>query len=293
MDINSLIDNSVIVIDKPPGKASHEITAWVKKILGAKRAGHAGTLDPNVSGVLPIAIGRATKLLRYIVGKEKTYVGIIKFKKIQSESQIRTLFKKFTGELTQTPPKQSAVRKVPRKRTVYFLELLEISEYNPRLVLFKTQVDAGTYIRTLCEDIGKGVGGARMEELRRIAVGRIRENQANSMHDLIDGVWLWKNKNDERALRKMLKSPEDFIDLPKIIVKESAVRSLLNGAQLTAPGLKSVDEKIKKGGRATLYSEKNKFIGVGIAQVDAQQMKTLPKGIVVKIERIHQQLRVR
>lgn len=289
MKIEGLIDNSIIIINKPPGKASHEITTWVKRIVGAKRAGHAGTLDPNVSGVLPIALGRATKLLRYMAGKEKAYVGIIKFKKLLDENEIKSLFKRFVGVLTQTPPKQSAVRKVPRKRTVYSLEFLEISESNPRLVLFKTRVDAGTYIRTLCEDMGKLIGGARMEELRRTAVGTISENQTKSMQDLIDAIWLWKNKNDDHLLRKMIRAPEEFIDLPRIIVKESAVKPLLNGAQLTAPGVKNADEKIKKHDRVAIYSEDLRFLGIGVSQVDGTQIKIIPKGIVVKIERIHLQ----
>ena len=141
------INNGIIIIDKPCGQVCHEITSCVKKIVGASRSGHAGTLDPNVSGVLPIALGKATKLLRYIAGKDKTYVGIIKFRKILKKDQIENLFREFTGEITQTPPKISAVRKKPRKRTIYYLKLIE---HNGRFAVFETTVDAGTYIRTLC-----------------------------------------------------------------------------------------------------------------------------------------------
>jgi H/ACA ribonucleoprotein complex subunit 4 len=287
VNIESLINNSIVILDKPPGKSSHEITSWVKKIICAKRAGHAGTLDPAVSGVLPIALGRATKLLRYIVGKDKTYVGIIKFRNILSKDEIKNLFKKFTGEIIQTPPLMSAVRKVPRKRAVYTLELLEVSEANPRLALFKARVEAGTYIRTLCDDIGKEVGGARMVELRRIAVGKINESEAVKMHDLIDAVWLWKNKNDDSLLRKILRPPEEFIDFPQIVVKDTAINSLIQGAQLTAVGIKDMNENIKTGNHVSLYSENNEFIGVGVALADAEEIKKMKKGIVVKIERIH------
>lgn len=287
MDLKTLVNNSIILVNKPPGKSSHEITTWVKKIVGARRAGHAGTLDPEVSGVLPVALGRATKLLRYIAGKEKTYVGIIKFRNVQTETQIRELFKKFTGELIQTPPKQSAVRKVPRKRTVYSLEFLEISESNPRLVLFKTRVDAGTYIRTLCEYMGKLVGGSRMEELRRIAVGRINEGDTITMHDLIDAVWLLNNKNDSSGLQKILKPPQHFIDLPRVTIKNTALKSLLSGAQLTAPGIKQIDENVGKGACISIYSENGEFVGVGITQAASDEIKGMERGIAVKIERIH------
>jgi len=278
MDIN----DSVVIIDKPPGHVCHEITSFVKKITGVERSGHAGTLDPNVSGVLPVALGKATKLLRYISGKNKTYVGIVKFRKILSKEEIEKLFSEFTGEISQVPPKKSAVRKVRRKRTVYYLKLLEVKG---RLALFETKVDAGTYIRTLCTDMGEKVGGARMEELRRISVGNISEKQTFTMQDLIDAMWLFENKKDDSLLKKMLSPPDKFIDFKKIKIKDSAVDALKSGAQLTVPGIISFDKKIEKGERVSIYS--SKFIGVGISQIDRNDFDKMKKGIIVKTERIH------
>src|SRR5271157_251156 len=255
------VSNSVIIINKPPGQTSHEITTFVKKITGASRSGHAGTLDPDVSGVLPVALGRATKLLRYIAGKEKVYVGIVKFKHLMSREDIEKLFARFTGELTQTPPKISAVRKAPRKRVVYYLRLLEVQG---RLALFETRVDAGTYIRTLCEDIGKVCGGARMEELRRIAVGRIGEKGSVTMQELIDAVWLYKNKNDSSVIDKMLNPPERYIELPKVHIKQSSLKSIASGAQVMIPALESIGD-VKKGETVALYSA-GTFIGIGVMQ---------------------------
>jgi len=285
MNIEELLDNSMVIIDKPPGQTSHEVTSFVKKILGVKRTGHAGTLDPNVSGVMPVAVGRATKLLGYIARKTKTYVALIKFKDEKiSDERINELFNEFTGEIIQTPPKISAVRKVPRKRHVYYIKYLE---RNGRLVLFETKVDAGTYIRTLCTDIGKKCGGARMEELRRISVGDINEKEAVPLSGLIDAVWLWKEKGNPKELLKLLKKPEDYIDAKKVIVRENAVKTLLTGAQLMAPGLKDADGKIMKDEIVALYSEKGEFIGMGKAVFDSEEMKAKEKGVVVKIERIH------
>lgn len=277
------IKNSVIIINKPPGHSSHEITTFVKKITSATRSGHAGTLDPDVSGVLPVALGRATKLLRYIAGKDKTYVGIIKFKKELAKEEIEKLFSEFTGELIQTPPKVSAVRKVPRKRTVYYLKLIEIGGRG-HLALFETRVDAGTYIRTLCEDIGKKCGGARMEELRRIAVGKINEKEAVTMQQLIDAMWLYEKKNDASELQKMLKEPETMIDLPKALIKESALKSILSGAQVMIPAIEKMDASIKSGERVAIYCG-NLFIGIGIAQVSQKELDK-KKGIAIKLERV-------
>ncbi|MDD5760241.1 MAG: RNA-guided pseudouridylation complex pseudouridine synthase subunit Cbf5 [Desulfobulbaceae bacterium] len=284
------LDNCVIIINKPCGQTSHEITTEVKKILGVSRSGHAGTLDPQVSGVLPVALGKATKLIRYIASKEKTYVCLMKFKELMPEEKIRALFEEFTGRITQTPPKISAVRKVPRQRTIHKLRILEISGH---FVLFEATVEAGTYIRTLCDDMGRArasgqqPSGARMEELRRIAVGKIKENQAHTMQDLIDAVWVWKNKNDDSLLRGMLKPPETFIDYPKVVVKESAIEQLKQGAQLTVPGILRFDSKVKKGERVALYSEKGKFVGVGLFLVEYEDFVKSTKGIAVRTERIH------
>ncbi len=281
--VEELLKNSVVVINKPPGQTSHETTTFVKKITGANRSGHAGTLDPEVSGVLPVALGRATKLLRYIAGKEKSYVGIMKFRIVPAKADVEALFKQFTGELIQTPPKISAVRKVPRKRTVYSLRLLEL---DGRLALFDTRVDAGTYIRTLCEDMGKKCGGARMEELRRTAVGRITEKEGHTMEELIDAVWLYRNRNDGSALEKMLRPPEQFIDLPKVMVKETALWSINTGAQVMAAGVERMDAGIVKNARVAIYSG-DKFIGVGIAQISSSELAGKSRGMVVRLERMH------
>lgn len=285
MAVQELFDNSIIIVNKPPKIINHELTTWIKKISGSNRAGHAGTLDPDVSGVVPVALGRATKLLQYIAKKDKTYVGIIKFKNILNEADIKKLFEKFVGEITQTPPKISAVKKVKRKRTIYYLKFLEQSKENPRLVLFETKVDAGTYIRTLCEDIGKICGGARMEELRRIAVGSITEQQTFTIYNFIDAIWLWKEKKDDSLLKKMLHKPEEFIDYPKVIVRSSAVGALLTGAQLMAAGITKFPD-VKKGDYVSLYGEKKEFIGIGVVQLSFEELSK-SKDVAVKIERIH------
>ena len=294
--------DGLIILDKPPGHTSHEITSFVKKITGAKRTGHAGTLDPDVSGVLPVALGRATKLLRYIAGETKTYIGIIKFRKVQTKEQIEELFRAFTGELVQTPPKISAVRKVPRKRTVYYLKLLEISDSNPRLALFEAKVDAGTYIRTLCEDIGKRCGGARMEELRRIAVGNIRESQTVTMQDVVDAMWLLKNKKDGSLLKKIIRPAENFIDLPIVTIKNSAIDSIRSGAQIAVPavvgfqssafgsnasgGLGAQSPMVSRNQKVSLFSEDGRFVGVGVTQISSDELKNQKKGIAIRLERV-------
>lgn len=276
-----MFDNKVIIVDKPPGMTSHEVTTSVKKILGVSRAGHAGTLDPEVTGVLPVALGRATKLLRYIAGKQKMYVGIVKFRKLMEKKEVEELFKKFSGELVQTPPKISAVKKVPRKRTVYSLKLLEL---DGRLALFETTVDAGTYIRTLCTDMGKICGGAKMVELRRTAVGKTTEKECHKVTDIIDAVWLAKEKDDSH-IEKMLKKPESLIELPRVWIKDSALKTIFSGAQIMVPAIEKIGDA-KKGEKVALYSGKD-FIGIGVMQVDSEKLHAMERGMAVKLERVH------
>lgn len=286
MDVPELLDSGVVVLDKPCGPVSHEVTSWVKKMLGGIRAGHAGTLDPDVSGVLPVALGRATKLLKYISGKRKRYVGICKFKKELPDERIEDVFAKFRGEIEQTPPLVSAVKKVPRKRFVYSLEILEIKG---KRVLFEATVEAGTYIRTLCEDIGKAAGTeAFMEELRRAAVGRIREDSAHTMQELADAHWLWKEKGDDSLLRKCIVPVDSLLHFRRVYVHENAAESLGKGAQLMSPGLAAAEPLIRKGEKVSIYTaDMHVFVGVGVALFDGGEMNDKTRGKVVKTERIH------
>ncbi len=283
MDAESLLNDSIVIIDKPCGPTSHEVSSWVKKLAGLKRAGHAGTLDPNVSGVLPIALGRATKLLRYIAGKRKAYVCIIRFKKDLSDPELESLFSKFRGEIIQTPPKISAVRKRPRKRTVYELKILE---REGKKVLFYADVDAGTYIRTICSDMGKLIGGSRMEELRRIAVGNISEKESVTLQEFSDALYAFREKNNSAPLLRILHSPEELIDAKKIFIKPKAAEAIMHGAQLTAPGVESLDDSIKKEETVKLYCG-DRFIGMGRTIFPAHKIKKRTHGYVVYIERIH------
>jgi predicted RNA-binding protein (TIGR00451 family) len=157
-----------------------------------------------------------------------------------------------------------------------------------KFALFEATVDAGTYIRTLCDDIGKTCGGARMEELRRIRVGRLDEKNTYSMQDLLDATWFWKNRNDPSLLLRMIKKPDLFIELPKVHIKTSALESLLSGAQIMAPALESVPKTLRLGSRVMLYCD-DTFIGIGVMVVDSKEAEKMKKGQIIKIERMHAQ----
>jgi len=163
-----LLKFSILNIDKPTGPTSFQISQFVKKSLAVNKTSHFGTLDPAVTGVLPVGIGRACRLNEYLMHRDKTYVGIMRLHKEISLALLKKTIEKFIGKIQQLPPVRSRVKRAIREREVKFFEILEIEDKD---ILFKTQVQAGTYIRKICDDMGKEIGGAHMLELRRTEAG--------------------------------------------------------------------------------------------------------------------------
>jgi H/ACA ribonucleoprotein complex subunit 4 len=126
-----------------------------------------------------------------------------------------------------------------------------------------------------------------MEELRRIAVGNINEVECTKIHDLIDAVWLYKNKNDDSLLQKIIFPVDHFLNYKKIMIKTNAANSLRSGAQLMVPGIIKIDDNITKDELVLIYSEDNALVGIGISLVSSQEMKKMVHGQAVKTERIY------
>ncbi len=232
-DITTLLNFGLINIDKPAGPTSYSVSEFVRRELGLKKTSHMGTLDPKVTGVLPITLGRACKLAGYFIKHDKSYVGILHTHKEQNIIELQKLIDaNFVGKILQTPPHRSAVKRAEREREVYNWNLLEASE-NGRDFLFECKVEGGTYIRKLCSDLGEMVGGAHMGELRRTAAGIFSEDKIYDLNKFEDAVDEWKN-GDEKKLRRMLIPAEDAIKkvLPIIQVEKRVVKSLWTGKPL-------------------------------------------------------------
>ena len=275
--LEQLFNCSFVIVDKPRGPSSHEVSAFVRKILGVEKSGHAGTLDPQVSGVLPVGIGKATRLLPYLSSKDKKYVCLMKTGREMKESELLPLFKRFTGTITQTPPKMSAVRKQPRQRKVFYIHLLQLQSTK---VLFEVHCEAGTYVRVLVNDFARFCGGASMLELRRISVGAIKELSAHTLQEISDAVWLAQEKRDESAVRKILIPASEALSLPKMVLQDSAVEAVSAGSPVYRPGLSSFDGGISEGATVALRTMKEELIGVGRATASSEKMKTESKGAV-------------
>jgi H/ACA ribonucleoprotein complex subunit 4 len=282
--VSERLQNSIIILDKPSGPTAHQVDAWVRQIFSIKKVGHAGTLDPKVTGILPLGIGNATKALSILSQAGKEYVGVMKLHKSVSQKKVETSFKEFTGTITQLPPVRSAVKRVKRKREVYYLELLE---QNNTEVLFRVGCEAGTYVRTLCVDIGKDLGvGANLAELRRTKVGKFTEKDLVTLHDVKDAFVFYEEGRPEE-LRNVLQPVEKVFEfLPKIVLRDSAIDAICHGATLAVPGVVEVDTDISKNDVVALFSLKQEIIAIGKSLMSTEEIIDRDTGVCVIPEKV-------
>ncbi len=280
-----IIDYGIVNVDKPKGPTSHQVSDYVQKILHITKSGHSGTLDPAVTGVLPIALGRATRIVQTLLTAGKEYVAVMHLHKNVEEENLReTIQKYFLGKIKQMPPLKSSVKRQLRTRSVYYLDILEIDDKD---VLFKVGTEAGTYIRKLIHDIGQKLGtGAHMAELRRTKAGPFDESTLSTLHELTDAYYFWKEEQNEKFLRKIIQPVESGADhLPKIWVFDTTVESLCHGADLKVPGISKLNGKIIKGEAVAVMTLKNELIALGAAQISSEEMM-LERGIAASTDKV-------
>ena len=279
----------VINLDKPANPSSHEVVAWLKRILKVEKTGHSGTLDPMVTGCLIVCIDRATRLVKSQQDAGKEYVCVCKFHEaITDKKKLATAINTLTGSLFQLPPVIAAVKRALRIRTIYKTELLEVNE-DEGLALFRTECQAGTYMRTLCVHLGFLMGcGAHMEELRRVRSGNLSEkDNMVTLHDVLDAMYLYENTTDESYIRHCVRPLETLLTkYKKVVVKDSTVNAICYGAKLMIPGLLRYSRGIKMGEVIVLMTTKGEAIALGIAQMTSEEMVTCEYGVVASIKRV-------
>lgn len=280
-NLEELLQKGIVNIDKPRGPTSHEVTSWVKKILGISKAGHSGTLDPNVSGVLPVTLGKATKLVKLLMTSNKEYVCTMHLQKDVDKKDLMRILKEYEGNLYQKPPVKSAVKRRVRTRKVHYIDPIEIQS---RDILMRVGCDAGTYIRKLCYDMGLSLGcGATMEELRRTKTGIFTEDSTILLQDLLDASIVSKEEKNEEILKKLIVPYETVLDpLKKIWVKDTAVEALCQGAMLTAPGVSKLNRDIKKGDTVAIMTLKNEAISISDVEMTSEEIMLKEQDIVAK-----------
>lgn len=289
--IKEYIRYGVINLDKPSNPSSHEVVAWIKRILRVEKTGHSGTLDPKVTGCLIVCVDRATRLVKSQQGAGKQYVAVVRFHGDigdDATAKVRRAVELLTGALFQRPPLISAVKRQLRIRTVYESKLLEFDEKR-RLGVFWVRCEAGTYIRTLCVHLGYllGVGGS-MQELRRVRSGVMGESDNMvTMHDLLDAQWVFDNSRDESYLRTVIQPLESLlVNHKRVVVKDTAINSVCYGAVLMIPGLLRFEDGIEVGDEIVIMTTKGEAVALGIAEMNTAVMATCDHGRVARIKRV-------
>jgi len=284
--IEQLLNYGLIILDKPPGPTSHETVAWTKRLLKIPKIGHSGTLDPQVSGVLPLGLGEATKALGVLLYGPKEYHALGRIHSLPSKEKLENTIKLFTGAIFQKPPQRSAVVRQTRIRTIHELEVLEQKE---RLLLTRILCESGTYIRKLYYDIGEFLGpGATMIELRRTRVDQFRESDGLvTLHELAHAFSLWEEKKDESKLKEMIKPVEyAFSEIKSIIIRDSAVDAMCHGAQLAIPGILKISPNLKKGDVVGVYTQKGEIVALAESLMSEEEIKDATKGYAFETKRI-------
>jgi len=283
--VKILLNYGVVNLDKPKGPTSHEISAFARKILHVNKAGHSGTLDPKVTGVLPIAFGRATRIVQTLLKAGKEYAALMHLHKEVDEKKIRKIMAEFVGRIKQKPPVRAAVKRLVREREIYYIDVLEIDKQD---VLFMVGCEAGTYIRKLIHDIGRKLNtGAHMAELRRTKAGPFDEETLITLQDLTDAYWYWKEKNNEKYIRYCIKPVEFAVQhIAKLWINDAAVDSLAHGIDLKVPGISKLHDQIEKDDIVAVMTLKDELVAVGTANMSSEEIMEKEKGNAVNVKKV-------
>ncbi|WP_129113181.1 RNA-guided pseudouridylation complex pseudouridine synthase subunit Cbf5 [Halegenticoccus tardaugens] len=278
-DATELLEFGVVNLDKPPGPSAHQVTGWVRDLAGVERAAHAGTLDPKVTGCLPVLLGDATRLAQVFLEGSKEYVAVLELHG-RPPADLETVVAEFEGDLYQKPPRKSAVSRRLRTREVFDLDVLEVED---RKALLRIRCESGTYVRKLCHDLGLALGtGGHMGHLRRTATEPFDDGDLVTLQDLADAL-AFAAEGDEAPLRRAVAPAERSLDhLPRLVIKESAAEQVAHGAPVYAPGVVEVDAGVERGRLLACYTPDGAAVCLGrlVGDPDAEA------GEVVALERV-------
>ncbi len=291
--------DGVLVIDKEAGPTSHDVVSSVRRLLKIKKIGHTGTLDPAATGVLPLVIGKATKVARYLTGNDKTYEALVRLgintetldregEEVRerpvtcNEAQVREAVASFKGEIDQLPPMYSAkkvdgkrlyelarkgveIERESKKVTIHRIEVLSIALPDVRLVV---QCSAGTYLRVLAEDLGEKLGcGGYLHDLRRTTAGPFSLEDALTLESLAE--------DPKRAEERIVPLSRALQSLPRINVPKSIGQLISSGHQLNVADLRTLDVPAFKSDEAvTLSLDSGQLIAVARSLIGSDELST-------------------
>jgi H/ACA ribonucleoprotein complex subunit 4 len=284
--VEQLLKYGLILLDKPPGPTSHQVVAWTKRILEISKAGHSGTLDPQVTGVLPLGLGEGTKALGVLLLGPKEYLALGRLHSLPSNEQLTDILRQFSGDIYQKPPQRSAVSRQTRIRRIFELELLEQKE---RLILIRVLCEAGTYIRKLIYDFGEVLGyGGTMIELRRTRVSQFHEDYPLvTLHQIANAFTDWKEKKDDSALLKLIHPIEySLSEIKSVVIRDSTVDALCHGAQLAVPGILQISENLQRDEIVGIYTQKGEVVALAQSTMSSDDIQESTKGYAFETKRL-------
>jgi H/ACA ribonucleoprotein complex subunit 4 len=284
--VKELLNYGLVLVDKPAGPTSHEVVAWVRRILEIEKAGHSGTLDPGATGLLPIGLGEGTKALGVLLLGPKEYYALARLHAQAPAEKVKRVMQEFTGDIYQRPPQRSSVKRVTRVRTVHEFDYIEDRE---RLILMRILCQAGTYIRKIIYDIGEVLSpGATMVELRRTRVSNFYEKDGLvRLHDLADAYLRYKESADEEKLRRLVRPIEQCLEgIRGVTVRDTAVDALCHGAPLAVPGVIAVPADLRAGELVGVYTLKGEIVGLAEAAMTREQIEESVRGIAFVMKRL-------
>lgn len=257
--IKELLEFGIINFDKPVNCTSFDVVDFVRRRLKLRKASHFGTLDPMVTGVLPIALNRAVKLSGFFIGEDKEYEGTMMIHEDVSIDKIKKIIKeKFIGKIIQLPPVKSRVKRQEREREIKKFELLEKDGKN---ISFRVECQGGTYIRKLIHDLGEEMGiGAQMTKLRRLRAGIFKDSESVKKEDFEKAVKEYENGN-EKLLREII-IPAEIVNevYPSAEVKKEYIEKIFHGAPVDYNFL--IKKKEFENGKIICIFAEEKFIGM-------------------------------
>ncbi len=282
-NVDLIMHRGFFCLDKPRGPTSHECSAFVKNILKVNKTGHTGTLDADVSGVLPVLLNESVKATQFLSSMPKTYVCYMKTEKPFKEKELESVFNNFKGRIFQKPPLASAVAKKMRVRTVYSLDILEVDGKD---VLFQARTEGGTYIRNLVRDTGYLMNSENeMIELRRIESIGVLEDFCFTLQDLSDAFWLYEEKKKSSELLKMVRPIEELVKLPRIMIDDNAVKPVSTGSDLFSPGILEMED-FSENELVSIVNTSGFIKCFGRSLISSKKASGMKKGVVVDIERV-------
>ena len=279
--LEQLLKSGVIVVEKPRGPTSHQLTAWARDLLGISKIGHGGTLDPFATGLLTLLLGKATRLTDIVLRGDKTYAGVLRFGRPVDELELEELLSKLEGVIYNVPPLESAVKIQVRTRTIQSLRVIEVDP-DSKIAAFELSCSAGTYVRTHAKDIGLLLGtSCELTELHRSHTGSFSQEMACTMQQLADAAFLYHEHGEDGALRKLISPVESLLSrLPLITIKDGAAAALSHGAPLARPGVISAQKGVSEGTAVQLRTVKGEAVSVAMMKVDSDSLSDMSAGEV-------------